>query len=81
MAGFVTELLTTLKPILQSDAHMSGVRPELAVGAFTSACPFSTRKRTVLMEPANTCVDTEHDPGYDNVSFPAVSGCSTLLIN
>ena len=42
---------------LMSTAHMSGVMPELAAGAFTSAYPFPTRNRTVLMEPANTCVD------------------------
>ena len=36
-------VLTRLAPVRQSAAHMSGVRPVSAAGAFTSACPFSAR--------------------------------------
>ncbi len=42
-------------PVRHSPAHMSGVRPVLLVGIFTSAWPLSTRKRTAPVDPARAC--------------------------
>ncbi len=52
---------------------MSGVRPESPAGALTSACPLFTRKRTVAMEPAKTCM---HTCAEDRAHL-AHSGCIT----
>ena len=43
---------------------MSGVRPVSPVGAFTSACPLFTRKRTALIEPVIACMSATPESTY-----------------
>ena len=49
-------LHTFLGDLQQSAEQMSGVRPELAAGAFKSAYPLPTRKRAAPMQPPSACV-------------------------
>ena len=49
--------LTLSRPVLHMAAHISGVRPVLAAGAFTSAWPFSIRNRTALIDLPSTCTE------------------------
>ena len=70
--------LTLSRLVLHMAAHISGVRPVLAAGAFTSAWPFSIRNRTALIDLPSTCTEadnirhTQLEGNWNSVQLSAV---------